>query len=154
MNIKIMKNLEQNLYIKNTVSKSQGLEIGEIMNLETNYNKGNSFPKALKEFLYLAGYNFNGGFDYIEGIEELQEMAKEELSQVGENIERPFFAFDVYNSQYSVIFLDEDDEDPKVYLVSPFLAKGGKVPLIKLNGFIFSDLVNESIRRVKNNIPF
>ena len=103
MDIQIMKKLEKNLYIKNTVSKSQGLGI---------------------------------------------------LEQVGEKIERPFFAFDVYNSQYSVVFLDEDEEDPKVYLISPFLAKGGKVPLIKANGFIFSDLVNESIRRVKNNIAF
>lgn len=91
----------------------------------------------------MAGDFNNFGFDDIDGIIELQELAKEELQMAGQKVDKPFFAFDVYNSQYSEIFLDETKEDPKVYLVSPFLAKGGEMPLIKPNNWEFTALVNK-----------
>jgi len=155
MDIELMVNLKNNLSLPNTVAKSEGLSISEIEKLEKKYNKGKVFPKAFREYLFLAGEYFNGGFDTLgEGLDALQELAKEELEMAGQKVDKPFFAFSVYNSQYSVIFLDETKEDPKVYLVSPFLAEGGKVPLIEPNGWEFTALVNEHIHRVKNNIPF
>lgn len=76
------------------------------------------------------------------------------MEMAGQTVNRSFFAFDVLDSMYSVILLDEINEDPKVYLLMPFLAKGGSQPLIKPNGWNFTDLVNENIRRLKNNISF
>lgn len=152
MNIEYMIQVKNNTVIN---FKNEPMSISNIENLEKKYNEGKEFPKAFREYLYLAGNFNNFGFDDLgEGLDELQNIAKEELEIAGQKVERSFFAFDVYNSQYSVIFLDETEEDPKVYLISPFLAKGGSEPLIKPNGWIFSELVNENIRRVKNNIAF
>ncbi|MDR6969670.1 hypothetical protein J2X31_003704 [Flavobacterium arsenatis] len=135
--------------------KNRPLSIEKIVELENKFNKGKEFPKAFREFLFLAGDFNNFAFDDLgEGLGELQNIAKEELESTNQKVDRPFFAFSVYNSCYSVIFLDETEEDPKVYLIMPFLAKGGSQPLIKPNGWNFKALVEEHIHRVKNNIPF
>lgn len=152
MEIEFMNQVSENPEINKFVNRGFSLE--KVVQIESDYNQGNEFPKAFREFLILAGDFNNFGFDDIDGILELQELAQEELKMVGQTVERPFFAFDVRDSTYGVIFLDEEKEDPDVYLISPFLAKGGSEPLIKPNGWIFSKLVDESIRRVKNNIPF
>lgn len=152
MTIEYLIKVQENPKVNNFTNR--GFSEVKIQEIESKYNKGKEFPKAFREFLYLAGDFNNFGFDDIDGIIDLQELAREELEMVGQKVEKPFFAFDVHDSTYCVIFLDETKEDPKVYLISPFLAKGGSEPLIKPNGWIFSDLVNESIRRVKNNIPF
>ena len=131
------------------------MSISNIENLEKKYNEGKEFPKAFREYLYLAGNFNNFGFDDLgEGLNELQNIAKEELQITRQKVDRPFFAFDVYDSQYSVIFFDEIEEGPKVYIINPYGAKEGSEPLIKPNGWIFSELVDENIRRVKNNIAF
>lgn len=154
MDIELMRNLRDNLKLPNTVAPSEGLLMSEITQLEVKYNQGKEFPKAFREYLYLAGEYFNAGFDHLgEGLDQLQEYVKEDLEKTEQEVSDAFFAFDVLDSMYSVIMLDETDEDPKVYLLMPFLAKGGKQPLLKPNGWKFTDLVNESIRRVKNNIP-
>lgn len=155
MNIELMVNLKNNLSLPNTVAQSEGLTINEIETLEQKYNHGKNFPKAFREYLFLAGEYFNGGFDTLgEGLDQLQEYAKEDLEMAGQKVGKSFFAFDVLDSMYSVILLEETHEDPKVYLLMPFLAKGGSEPLLKPNGWDFTALVNESIRRVKNNISF
>lgn len=155
MNIELMANLKKNLKLPNTVAKSAGLSITEIENLERKYNQEKEFPRAFREYLFLAGDYFNGGFDTLgEGLDELQNIAKEDMDFAGQQLDRPFFAFDVLDSMYSVILLDEIEENPKVYLLMPFLAKGGSQPLLKSNSWNFTELVNESIRRVKNNIAF
>jgi len=152
MEINYMNQVKENPSINKFVNR--GFSLDKINEIETNFNSGREFPKAFREFLFLAGDFNNWGFDSIDGIIKQQEYVKEELEMAGQKVKRPFFAFSVYNSQYSVIFLDEEKEDPDVYLISPFLAEEGVEPLIKPNGWVFSDLVNESIRRVKNNIPF
>ena len=120
------------------------LTITQIEALEQTYNEGNKFPQAFREYLFLAGDFNNFTFDDLgEGLDELQKIAYNELNRTGQAVNRPFFAFDVYNSQYSVIFLDETKEDPEVFLVSPYLAKGGSEPLIKSANWIFSKLVAE-----------
>lgn len=131
------------------------LSIQKIEELEEKFNDGRVFPKAFREYLYLAGDFNNFAFDDLgENLADFQDKAGKDLEIAGQKVDRPFFAFDVYNSQYSVIFLDERDDDPAVYLISPFLAKRGTVPLVDRNGWVFSSLVNENIRRVKNNIAF
>ena len=151
MEIQYLKQVTENPVLRGF--KNEPMVLSEIEALELKYNKGNHFPKAFREFLFLAG-NFNNiAFDVINGIEELQGHIKKELNATDQEVDRPFFTFSVYDSQYSVVFLDEDKEDPDVYLICPFAAAEGEL-LIKPNGWAFSKLVNESIRRVKNNIAF
>ena len=155
MEIIYMKEIQKNIKIDRKKHMNEGFNENEIKNLETIFNKRKEFPIAFREFLFLAGKYNNFAFDDLgEGLNELQNIAKEELQMTRQKVDRPFFAFDVYDSQYSVIFLDETEEDPKVYIINPYGAKEGSEPLIKPNGWIFSELVNENIRRVKNNIAF
>lgn len=155
MEIVYMNHVKENMKIKRKPWPNEGLSILEIEKLEQKFNYGKKFPKAFREFLFLAGEYFNGGFDDLgEGLDQLQEYAKEDMEMAGQTLNKSFFAFDVLDSMYSVILLEETNEDPKVYLLMPFLAKGGSEPLLKPNGWDFTALVNESIRRVKNNISF
>lgn len=160
MNIELMVNLKNNLSLPNTVAKSEGLTINEIETLEQKYNNGKKLPKAFREYLFLAGEYFNGGLDTLgEGLDQLQEYAKEDLKKTKQKVDKPFFAFHVYDGLYSVIFLDEINEDPKVYMIDPFKAlERSTLVSIPKGGFkenyTFTELVNESIRRVKNNISF
>ncbi|MGJ1447408.1 hypothetical protein ACR79S_11170 [Sphingobacterium spiritivorum] len=153
MDIKYMEQVKDNPVLKGF--RNEPMTITEISKLESKFNQGKEFPKAFREFLFLAG-NFNCyHFDDLgEGLDQLQQYAKEDLEMAGQKIDRPFFAFDVLDSMYSILLLDEKEEDPKVYLLMPFLAKDGSEPLIKPNGWNFTALVNESLRRVKNNISF
>lgn len=152
MNIEYVTQIKENVKLRSFINR--GFSIDKIKQIESKYNYGKEFPKAFREFLFLAGDFNNFGFDDIDGIEALQEYAKEDMEMAGQTLNRPFFAFDVLDSMYSVILLDEINEDPKVYLLMPFLAKGGSQPLMKPNGWNFTDLVNENIRRVKNDISF
>lgn len=152
MNIEYVTQIKENVKLRSFINR--GFSIDKIKQIESKYNYGKEFPKAFREFLFLAGDFNNFGFDDIDGIEALQEYAKEDMEMAGQTLNRSFFAFDVLDSMYSVILLDEINEDPKVYLLMPFLAKGGSQPLIKPNGWNFTDLVNENIRRLKNNISF
>lgn len=152
MTIEYVTQIKENVKLRSFINR--GFSIDKIKQIESKYNHGKEFPKAFREFLFLAGDFNNFGFDDIDGIEALQEYAKEDMEMAGQTVNRSFFAFDVLDSMYSVILLDEINEDPKVYLLMPFLAKGGSQPLIKPNGWNFTDLVNENIRRVKNDISF
>ncbi|MBB6371505.1 hypothetical protein [Chryseobacterium shigense] len=152
MNIQYLTQVKENHQLRNFVNR--GFSLDKIKQIEQKFNNNKEFPKAFREFLFLAGDFNNFGFDDIDGIIKLQEYAKEDMEMAGQTLNKAFFAFDVLDSMYSVILLDETNEDPKVYLLMPFLAKGGSEPLLKPNGWDFTALVNESIRRVKNNISF
>ncbi len=157
MEIKYLKVVEENKTINDFTNEPMSLD--EIEKLEAKYNNGKEFPLAFREFLFLAGEFNNFNFDDLgDGMDELQDLINEELVEAGQEVDRPFFAFSVYDSQYSVIFLDDNNEDPKVYVISPYLAKGNLTPLVKIptGGFkeeyTFVELVNESIRRRVNNL--
>lgn len=152
MTIEYLTKVKENPKINNFTNR--GFSEVKIQEIESKFNKGKKFPKAFREFLFLAGDFNNFGFDDIDGIIDLQELAKKELERTNQKVERTFFAFSVYDSCYSVIFLDETEEDPKVYLIDVYGAKEGAQPLIKPNGWEFTALINEYIHRVKNNIPF
>lgn len=157
MSINFMIQIKENPKLRDFVNR--GFSIDKIEQIEQTFNHGKEFPKAFREFLLLAGDFNNFGFDDIDGIIELQQYAKDHLEKTKQSVNRPFFAFSVYDAQYSVIFLDEAKEDPKVYIIDPFDAVDGKA-LIRIptggfkEDFTFTELVNESIRRVKNNISF
>lgn len=157
MEIKYLHQVVENPTLEGFTNRKLSTE--KIEELETKFNAGKEFPLAFREFLYLAGDFNNFGFDDLgKGLDEFQNFALKEIKAAGQKVDRPFFAFDVYDSVYSVIFLDETEEDPKVYFISPFLAAEGFWPLIKVpeggfkENYTFTELVNESIRRCKYNL--
>ena len=115
----------------------------QISVLRDKFNNGKPFPKAFEEYLYLAGAFNNIGFDGPETLEELQEEMKEALEAYNLKIERPWFAYDEVNWNFGFIFLDETAEDPKCYICD------SENP-IRDPGYTFTEIVNESIRRIKD----
>jgi hypothetical protein len=103
------------------VKRIEKLPIEEIVNLEYIYNSGYTFPKALRELLYLAGkscYVLDYGRNNSQ--EEMQQRARgwfTAFGRLGPNIERPFYVIDVYNAgaQFLFVYLDEGKDDPIVY---------------------------------------
>lgn len=128
--------------------------MSKIEALEAKYNNNKPFPKAFREYLYLAG-DWGGTGVVNEDWDDLRTDCQEDLDRFGYKIERPYFVFDNYDSQYSIFFLDEEAEDPKVYILDPYGKKDGEYDLVR-PGFIstFSKLINEAIYRIKNDIPF
>lgn len=55
MEIKYLKQLKDNPNLKPSIGPREGWEISKIEALEIKYNKGNPFPKAFREYLFLAG---------------------------------------------------------------------------------------------------
>lgn len=155
-----MTEVKANMKIDRKPWPNKGLSIFEIEKLEQKYNNGKKFPKAFREYLFLAGENNNFAFDDLGyGLDQLQKYVMEDLEKTKKTIDKPFFAFHVYDGLYSVILLDETNEDPKVYMIDPFEAlERSTLVSIPKGGFkenyTFTELVNESIRRVKNNISF
>ena len=89
----------------------------EIKQLETKYNNGKQFPKALRELLFLAGndcYVLDYGLD--DSQQELQEFVRGRMREKNRVITRPFYVIDVYNAldQFQFVYLDEKD-DPAVH---------------------------------------
>lgn len=155
MEIEYMQQVAENPTLDDFTNR--GLSLENIINLEGIYNSGEEFPKALREFIYLAGDFNNIGFDDMaEGLDALQTKAFNELAYFNEKIDRPIFVFHQYSDceNFLFVYLDEEEEDPKTYVSSPAATFEQGRELIKHNGFTFSSLVNESIRRVKNDIPF
>lgn len=94
----------------------KGINLQEIEFLEQLYNNGNTFPKVLRELLFLAG-SYCYVLDYFDDTqEELQTDVREWLSNYNRSIIRPFFAIDAPNpgEQFLYVYLDEGD-DPAVY---------------------------------------
>jgi hypothetical protein len=123
MKIKVLKILKDNPAITSPggyVRKLDPITMEEIINLEEAYNKGNPFPIALRELLYLAGkscYVLDHGHFYTQT--EMQIGARSWMTKYGRNfhIDRPFFVIDVYNAgdQFLFVYTDEPEDDPMVY---------------------------------------
>ncbi len=122
MNIQYLKSL-QNYPVINGF-KSKGIPESKIE--QTEQQLGIKFPKAYKEFLYLAGELNNGLFgnaveDDLEwAVEDFQEVMKEELIDVGVNLGKPFWAFTAFNMQSFDFFFLNEGENPPIYLFDPY----------------------------------
>ncbi len=155
MNIEILKYLEENpeAYPNDIEDKHpiEGLTIPQIEALETKYNGGNPFPKALRELLYLAGNDCyvldNGGFD---SQDELQSSQREWMDEYNTSISRPFFIVDLVSDMenFAFIYTDVQIDDPMVY---HFTIDSGEIyELEKLKSYI-----NSSIDMMKKGLnPF
>jgi len=131
---------------------NRGLPMTEIESLEQKYNTGKPFPKAFREFLFLAGDFDNTGIQF-DDFDYLQEGSRDTLKHANKEIKRPFFAFDHINDceHFGFFYLDDKDDDPKVYVCHPY---DKNRDLVTHHGFTFSSLINEAIRRRLNNLSF
>lgn len=127
---------------------NEPMTIEEIQDLEQKFNDNNPLPKALREFLFLAGHYNNTHFDTWPDIETMQSKALQEMQDIGELIERPIFVFSQHNSFESFLFvyLDEDQNDPEVYVYSADFSLDDE-DIYHKNGYTFSGLVNMSVDR-------
>jgi hypothetical protein len=98
---------------------NRGISENEIIQLESSFNNGMMFPKALKELLFLAGdYCYVLDYGVAENQQELQDFVREDIEDSNKVITRPFYAIDVYGG-YSFIFVYLDEgNDPPVYSAS------------------------------------
>ena len=150
MQIEYLKELEKNPYhLGFPKLNNKPISETEILHLEQLYNNnGNTFPKALRELLYLAG-NYCYVLDYgiSESQEELQQFVRGELNYYNKIITRAFFVIDVYNAadQFLLVYLDEG-ENPPVYEASYYENSSSWIRLISYN---LSEYLNNLIIRVK-----
>jgi len=151
MQIKYLKQLESVDQVGN-IAPREPMTLDEITSLEEKFNSSNEFPIAFREYLFLAG-KWGGTGVIDDDFEEIREECDEDLEYTGYTLERPFFVFDKLDGQYSIFFLDEDKEDPDVYILYPSGAYEGHEPLLRDVKYTFSKMINDSIYRAKNNIP-
>jgi hypothetical protein len=152
MEITYLKNLEFNPELVKG-HPMRGWDEDQILDLELKYNKGNSFPKAFREYLYLAG-DYGGTGVINENWDQLREDCKEDMKDFGVELDREFFIIDELDSMYSIFFLDKNEEDPTIYIFNAAREENDIEPLLKASLIgTFSQLINEAIRRRKNNIP-
>ncbi|PTX60505.1 hypothetical protein C8N46_106150 [Kordia periserrulae] len=154
MEILYMQKLKDNIVLNKV--RIEGISTEAILDLETKYNNSNPFPKAFREYLYLAGKISGTGIVWNDW-EMLQEDLQEFFETFNYSIGRPIFPFNKRDggSIFSFFYLDEDKDDPDCYHLMSGDYVGEKSPVIRSsNNYTFSGLINEAIRRIKNNIPF
>ena len=154
MEITYLKTLKNNPNLKPTIGPIEGWDVLKIHELEEKYNEGNPFPKAFREYLFLAG-EWGGTGVVNEDWGSIRQLCDEDLIYWGNTLDRPFFVFDKLDSQYSIFFLDEDKEDPEYYILNASWDDEDEEPLLK-RGLTrsFSRLIEEAIHRINNDIPF
>jgi len=150
MEIKYMKIVQKNPTVEGFTNEA--MSMAEIVSLEQKYNKEKPFPKAFREFLFLAGAYSNCGLEMAD-FDYLQEGSRDTLKDANKEINRPFFAFDHINDceHFGFFYLDDKDDDPKVYVCHPY---DKNRDLVTHHGFTFTSLINEAIRRRLNNLSF
>ncbi|WP_417784917.1 hypothetical protein [Tenacibaculum sp.] len=115
MELKYMQQLKDNPKLSHRISL-KGLEERKIMDLRSQFNKGKLFPKAFEEYLLVGGESEATRMVYeYDDFEELREDCEESLENCGYTMNRPYFVFDRLDS---IFFLDEDKEDPDIYIRS------------------------------------
>ena len=164
MNIKYLKSFQDNISnLRGSISR--GLNIEEITFLEEKLNNGNSFPKALKEYLYLGGdYNPLGfdseGIGYDEGKNQylaLIEFYEKKMKQKGVSINKPYFILSSLHGEcFTFIYLDEGD-DPQPYnfgVDEDYRSENGEI-IFNTPQNSFSELVDVLVdRALKGLTPF
>jgi hypothetical protein len=108
--------------IAEALSRSEFLEKATPARIEeVERQLGHQFPPAIKEFLLLAGGDYDlifggGGKGGLNRLDLLLECAAETLSEVGAVIERPFFPVYTLNGDILLFCYWDDGDDPPVYL--------------------------------------
>lgn len=149
MKIKYLKELEENRKLAGW--KNEGMTVNEIKKLEEEYLQGEEFPRAYREFLFLAGKH-----SYIEADimdwDWMIEEAEERFEQYNiSKIKRPIWITDQLDQceQFGFIYLDEGVEDPIIYNCRPaYVELGDKLIEPRPQGK-FSNYINVCVERAK-----
>lgn len=158
MEIKYLRTLSENLTLEyekaNYTYKVEPMAMDEILNLESLYNQGRLFPIALRELLLLAGescYVLDYGWE--DTRQDMQEAVRAGLIEYNRTINRPFFALEVFNGTESFLFvyLDENVDDPTVYLAFLPTIPNRKNPWLESIGKKLSGLLSFRINRLLNS---
>lgn len=146
MNITYLKNLENNLTIDD--SEALGMSLEDIDKAENTLNI--KFPKAYKEFMYLAG-EYTGGlrlfgsssFSWVARQESLDSL-KSQLAAYSVLQDRPIWVFSEYDDfeQFLFFYLDDKKDDPIIWQ-----AILTDVTEISGGDSTFSSFVNGSVER-------
>lgn len=155
MEIKYMKKLKSKPLLDEIVTT--GFSELEIEAIEKKYNNGKKFPLAFREYLFLGG-KICGVPVVYDDFDEIREWCDEEMEYSGNHLDRPFFVFDALDSFYSIFFLDEEEEDPAVYILNSFGEGAGGEPLLKRSAnpyknmqvHTFTTLIDDAIEHVIN----
>ncbi len=129
----------------------EGISEQEIADFEQQL--GINFPTAYKEFLYLAG-DYPGYLTLLEGESGIKELANPKFIEFfeynkklgGVSIQRPYWAFSTGSDGFLFFYLDEQTEDPKVWLCDWDF---GDVEIIPYEDFTFSQYINSVIDHSK-----
>lgn len=153
MEIKYLKKLEINPNLSPTLPR-RGWNITQIEALEAQYNEGKPFPRAFREYLFLAG-DWGGTGVVNEDWDWVRGRSDHDMKALGYELDRPYFVFEEYDSQFFIFYLDETDEDPIVYILDPYNYLNGSEPLVRgtLTGR-FSNLINVAITTILNGDRF
>ena len=161
MEIKYLKYLEENSIANpndlDYPCPIEPISLSEIETLETTYNNGNPFPKALRELLYLAGTDcYVLDYGIHKSQDDLQKAEREYLKDYGRSITRPFYVIDCYNDYESFLFIYLDEGDnPEVYAAYLPNSMTDKPPTFWSLGKSLSDYINSLINKVKQGFnPF
>jgi SMI1-KNR4 cell-wall len=147
MQIKYLKKLEKNKKIGGQTIR--GVSEIAIQTVEKKFKI--KFPRAYKEYLLLAG-EYAGRLpimdtDDLETISSdwHQEIMREEMEDTGTKIEPPFWLFAESNGCEIFLFfyLDENTDDPNVYLVN-YALEDRKRDIVNLNK-TFSKAISDAI---------
>mgnify|MGYP006191799177 CR=1 FL=1 len=89
MIIEYLKQVVENPFMDGFTNRP--LSIQKIEELEEKFNDGRVFPKAFREYLYLAGDFNNFAFDDLgENLADFQDKAGKDLEIAGQKVDRPF----------------------------------------------------------------
>ncbi|SEE01956.1 hypothetical protein SAMN04487765_1124 [Tenacibaculum sp. MAR_2010_89] len=153
MELKYMKQLKDTPNLSSRIPL-KGLEIETVIEIRKLFNEGKKFPLAFEEYLSIGGESEATGMVFEwDDFEQLREDCEESLEYTGYKMDRPYFVFDQLDAIYSIFFLDEDKEDPNVYILDPSGAYEGNEPFLKDVKYTFSKMINDAIYRKLNNIP-
>ncbi len=126
------------------------IPLSEIEELETKYNNGDHFPKALRELLYLAGkYCYVLDYGGYESQDKLQQSQRDWMEEDNMTFNRNFYIVDLVSDYENFCFVYTDEgNNPMVY---HFSFEDGEIYSLKK----LKEYINESIDMGKAGLnPF
>ena len=95
----------------------KGIPVSVIEALEQYWNKGNPFPKALRDLLFLAGESCNFlEYNFYDSQHHMQLECRDEMEDSDHLFDRPFYILEHHScGSFLLIFLDEDQVNPMLY---------------------------------------
>jgi hypothetical protein len=152
LNLEYLKKLQNHSLINGI--KDEGISEEEIRQLEQSFNRGKTFPKVVRELLFLAG-NFCHFLDYSIYDSQLEMQTEERgelLSFFKVTIARPhFFVCLASHGMPVFLYLDEGDDPNLHQIVNHPTQDNYSRPI----GCSLKTLINHRIERYKSGYnPF